>query len=114
MYNNDEIKIKNSEGILRVELLQRLDTLDVIKGNHNVLPSFTNLRWECHVAEKGGCVIMLSEKGAKEDCYLAFIADGKVEYWKGRFCGGEVPDDTYELLGEMDDKPRPKAVEKEN
>lgn len=111
MHINDEIKIKNSVGVLRVKLLQRLNSLDVIKGNCKILPAFTNLRWECHAAADGSNVIMLSEKNTLKKCYIAVIADGKVEYWEGAFCSTEKPDDVYELLGEADDKPHPKAVE---
>lgn len=95
---SDEIKIENSVGVLRVKLLQKLNTLDVIKGNCQILPTFINLRWECHRSPDGDCVVMISEKDEKHNCYLAIIDDSGVEYWKGDFSGGETAEKIYTLL----------------
>lgn len=96
----DEIKIKNSAGILRVKLLQKLNSSDVVKGDCAIMPSFIKLRWECHKAINDKYVIMLSEKGEKKNCYLALLDYEEVEYWKCEFVGGEIPDVIYTLLGE--------------
>lgn len=96
----DEIKIKNSAGILRIKLLQKLNSFDVIKGDCAIMPSFIKLRWECHKAINDKYVIMLSEKGEEKNCYLALLDYEEVEYWKCEFVGGETPDVIYTLLGE--------------
>jgi hypothetical protein len=100
MKAGDTIKIRNSSGILTVELVKKLNNRNVTRGLHGGVGPFGCLRFEIH--ERHGELIYSfydSEKNGEEIILVFNITSydkDNMEVWKCKIpeCG-EQEDDTY-------------------
>lgn len=98
MEKNEIVKIRNSAGILDVQLLEKMNNMDVFRGFDERLKFKGTVRWEFH--EKNGVymITLFDREPDNTKMIIAFLMYGELEFWEAQILGTEKDENIYTLM----------------
>jgi hypothetical protein len=98
----EEILIRNTKGILKVKLEQKLRLPEVMTGNGcDKLPAMTHPCLGFHQRGSEDIITLLDEKETEQfptEVFIGFLEQNGIEVWKGRIAGPEEADAAYTTI----------------